>query len=132
MTTDPQLRERVATAIGAHLQALPSRETSVDAQEPAFTTAVLQTAAALVPRQKRTTLGRGWSGDAQTEAELRRALDERRMAWLRLESDKRNSQLRREVRRASKEVRRVRTVAKDRFLERYVEELEEEVRKHNQ
>ena len=53
-------------------------------------------------------------------------------AWLRLESDKRNSQLRREVRRASKEVRRVRTVAKDRFLERYVEELEEEVRKHNQ
>ena len=56
----------------------------------------------------------------------------RRTAWLRLESDKRNSQLRREVRRASKEVRRVRIVAKDRFLEGYVEELEEEVRKHNQ
>ena len=56
----------------------------------------------------------------------------RRTAWLRLESDKRNSQLRREVRRARKEVRRVRTAAKDQFLERYVEELEEEVRKQNQ
>ena len=56
----------------------------------------------------------------------------RRTAWLRLENDKRNSQLRREVRRASKDVRRVRLAAKDRFLERYVGELEEEVRKHNQ
>ena len=46
--------------------------------------------------------------------------------------DKRNSQMRREVRRASKEFRRVRTAAKDRFPERYVEELEEGVRKHNQ
>ena len=52
----------------------------------------------------------------------------RRTAWLQLESDKRNRQLRREVRRASKEDRRVRLAAKDRFLERYVEELEEEVR----
>ena len=56
----------------------------------------------------------------------------RHTAWLRFESDKRNSKLRREVRRACKEVRRVRTAAKDRFLERYVEELEEEVCKHNQ
>ena len=122
----------MATAVAARLRALPSRDISGDAGETAFATATLQAADALVPQQKRTILGRGWSGDALTEAELRRALDERRMAWLRLESDKRNSQLRREVRRASKEVRRVRTVAKDRFLERYVEELEEEVRKHNQ
>ena len=33
---------------------------------------------------------------------------------------------------ASKEVWRVRTAARDRFLERYVQELEEEVRKHDQ
>jgi len=55
-----------------------------------------------------------------------------RTAWLRLESDKRNSQLRREVRRASKEVQNVLTAAKDRFLERYVGELAEEVCKNNQ
>ena len=78
------------------------------------------------------TLGCGWSGDAQTEAELSRASAVRRTAWLRLESNKRNSQLRREVCRASKEVRRVRTAAKDRFLELYIEELEKEARKHNQ
>ena len=40
--------------------------------------------------------------------------------------------MRREVGRASKEVRRVVTAAKDRFLERYVGELEEEVRKDKQ
>ena len=56
----------------------------------------------------------------------------RRTAWLRLESDKRNIQLRRKVHRASKEVRRVRTAAKDRFIERFVEDLEEDVRKHSQ
>ena len=126
LTADPQLREEVATAVAGRLRALPSRDTSVDAWETAFATATVQTAAALVPQQKRTTLGRGWGGDAQTEVELSRALAARRTAWLRLENDKRNSQLRREVRRASKEVRRVRLAAKDRFLERYVEELEEE------
>ena len=99
-------------------------------QETAFALATLQAADALVPQQKRTTLGRGWSGDAQTKAKLSRALAVGRTAWLRLECDKRSSQLRREVRHASKEVRRVRTSGKDRFLERYVEELDEEVRKH--
>ena len=78
------------------------------------------------------TLGCGRSRDAQTEADLSRALAVRRTAWLRLKSDKRNSQLWREVRRASKEVRRFRTAAKDRFLDRYVEDLEEEVRKQSQ
>ena len=132
MTADPQLWKKVVTAVAACLRALPSRDTSVDARETAFATATLQAAATLAPQRKRTTLGHGWSGDAQTEAELSRELAVRRIVWLRLESDKRNSQLRREVRRASKEVQRVRTAAKDRFLERYVEELEEEVRKHNQ
>ena len=120
LTADPQLQEEVATAVAARLRALPLRDTSVDARETAFATATLQAAAALVPQQKRTTLGSGWSGDVQTEAELSRALAVRRTVWLRLESAKCNSQLRREVRRASKEVRRVRTAAKDRFLERYV------------
>ena len=90
----------MATVVAARLRALPSRDTSVDARETAFATTTLQAAAALVPQQKRTTLGRGWSGDAQTEADLSRALAVRRTEWLRLENDKRNSQLRKEVRRA--------------------------------
>ena len=56
----------------------------------------------------------------------------RRTAWLRVESDKCNSTLRCEVRCVSKECQRIGTAAKDRFLERYVEELEEKVRKNNQ
>ena len=73
LTANPQLGEEVATAVAAPLRALPSRDTSVDAREIAFATATLQAAAELVLPKKRTTLGRRWSGDAQTEAELRRA-----------------------------------------------------------
>ena len=56
LTTDPQIWEVVATAVGARLRALPSRDTNYDA---AFATATLQAAEALVPQIKRTTLGRG-------------------------------------------------------------------------
>ena len=132
LMTDPHLREEVATAIGARLRAIPPSGNNVDEVETSFATATLQVAETLVPCQDRTVPGRGWRGDAQTEAELSRALATRRAAWQRLERDKRSSQLRREVRRTSAVVRRVRTTAKDRFLEGYVEELEEEVRQHNQ
>ena len=121
----------MARAIASRYRALPSRETNADAREKAFVTASLQTAEALVPQQKRVTLGRGWSRDVQTEAELRKALAVRRAAWKRLENGKRNVQLRRENRCANKKVRRVRTAAQDRFFERYIEGLEEEMRKHN-
>ena len=118
LTTDPQLREEVATAIGSRLRGLPSRDFSVNARETAFATATLKAAEASVPQQKRTTLGYGWSGDAKKEVERSRALDVRRRAWMRLGGDKRNSQLRGEVRRASKEVRRVRTATKERVPRR--------------
>ena len=100
---DPQLRGVVATTIGSRLRALLSKYTSIDARETAFAMATLQAGDALVSQQERTTPGCGWSGDAQTEAELSRAFAVRCTAWLQLESDNRSSQLRREVRRASKE-----------------------------
>jgi len=59
LTMDPQLLDEVATAIGARLRALPSRDAKVDTRETASATATLQVAEALVPQQKRTTLGRG-------------------------------------------------------------------------
>lgn len=55
----------------------------------------------------------------------------RRAAWQRLESEKHNSQQRREVCRASKEIRSVRTAAKDRFLGSYAEDPDKEVCIHN-
>lgn len=79
------------TAIEAHLRDLPSRDTDVDAREAAFSTTTLLAAEELIPQLKRTTLGRGWSGDAEKEAEISSALAVRRMAWQRLEIDKRNS-----------------------------------------
>lgn len=56
----------------------------------------------------------------------------RRAAWQRLESEKQNSQQRREVCRASKEIRNVRTAAKDRILRGYAEDPDKEVCIHNQ
>ena len=121
----------MATAIGARLRVLTSGANNVSERGTAFAIATLEAAEPMVPQQKHTTLGRGWSKHAQTEAGLSRALVVSRGAWWRHERDKRNSQLRREVRRANREVQRVRTAAKDRFLERYVEELEKKVHKNN-
>lgn len=58
-----------------------------------------------------------------TVAKLRKALAVRRTAGQQLERDERNRKLQSEVYRASKDVWRVRTAAKDRFLERYIDEL---------
>lgn len=56
---DPQLREVAATAIGARLQALPSKDAKVNTRETAFATTTPQVADALVPQRNRTTRGRG-------------------------------------------------------------------------
>ena len=77
-TTGPQLREELATAVAARLRTLPSKDKNAYEREVEFSTATLQAADALVPQQKRTTLGRGWSVNTQTEAELSRTLALRR------------------------------------------------------
>lgn len=87
----------------------------------------------ILPRQpKRTTQVRGWSRGAQIQAELSRVLAVSRTAWQQLKCDKHNIQLRREVNCVNKEVQRVGIAAKDRFLRRYVEELENDVPKQDQ
>ena len=86
----------------------------------------------MIPRQERRRPGRGWSGDARTEAELQAATDAMYTAWHRLKMDTRDAQLRRAVRKACNWLKRVRSAAVVRFFERYVVELEKQLRMGDQ
>ena len=88
----------------------------MDAAERDFTDAVVRTAELVIPRKRRKRVGRGWSGDAQTQSELEKAETEMRTAWSNLKADTKDAELRRAVRRACKTVKKIRTVAVTRFL----------------
>ena len=132
LVTDPQLRQEVATAVGRHLRANPPGDSSVDDVEAAFSAAIMRTAELIIPPQERRRPGRGWSGDARTEAELQAATDAMHTAWQRLRMDTRDAQLRRAVRKASNWLKRVRSAAVVRFFERHVVELEKQLRMGDQ
>ena len=84
MMTDLQLRQEVATSVGRHLRANPPGDSSVDDVEVAFVTAIIWTVELVIPPQERRRPGRGWSGDARTEAEQQAATDAMHAAWQRL------------------------------------------------
>ena len=128
LVTDPQLRQEVATAVGRHLRANPPGNSSVDDVEAAFAAAIMRTAELVIPPQERRGPGRGWSGDARTEAELQAATDAMHTAWQRLRMDTRDAQLRRAVRKACNWLKRVRSAAVVRYFERHVVELEKQLR----
>ena len=132
LVTDPQLRQEVARAVGRHLTANPPGASNVDALEAAFAAAMMRTAELVIPPQERRRPGRGWSGDAQTEAELQTATDAMHAAWQRLKIDTRDTQLRRAVRKACNWLMRVQSAAVVRFFERHVVELEKQLRMGNQ
>ena len=87
LVTDPQLRQQVATAVGRHLRANPPEGSSVDDVEAAFTAAIMRNTELVISPQERRRPGRGWSGDARTEAELQAATDAMHAAWQRLKMD---------------------------------------------
>ena len=66
--------------VGRHLRANPPGDSSVDDVEAAFAAAIMRTAELIIPPQERRRPGRGWSGDARTEAELQAATDAMHMA----------------------------------------------------
>ena len=132
LVTDPQLRQEVATAVGRPLRANPLGDSNVDDVEAVFAAAIMRTAELVIPPQERRRPGRGWSGDAQMEAELLTATDAMHATWQRLKTDTRHAQLRRAVRIACNWLKRVRSAAVVRFFERYVVELEKQLRMGDQ
>ena len=126
--TDPQLRQEVATAVARQLRANPTGDSSVDDVEAAFIAAIMRTAELVIPPQELRRPWRGWSGGAQTEAELQAATDAMHAAWQRLKMDTRDAQLRRAVRKACNWLKKVRSAAVVRFFERHVVELEKQLR----
>ena len=133
LVTDSQLRQEVAKAVGRHLRANPPGDSSVDDVEAAFAAAIMRTAELVIPPQERRRSGRGWSGDARTEAELQAATDAMHTAWQRPKMDTRDAQLRRAVRNACNWLKRVRSAAAVvRLFERHVVELEKQLRMGDQ
>ena len=104
----------------------------MDDVEAAFAAAIIRTAELVIPPQERRRPGRGWSRDAQTEAELQTATDAMHAAWQRLKTDTRDAQLRRAVRKACNWLKRARSAAVVRFFERHVVELEKQLRTGDQ
>ena len=92
----------------------------MDDVEAAFAAAIMRTAESVIPLQERRRLGRGWSGDARTEAELQAATDAMHTAWQRLKMDTRDARLRRAVRKACNWLKRVQSAAVVRFCKRHV------------
>ena len=132
LTTDPHLRQKVATAIGDHLRAFPLSGSSVDDVETSFTTDILQTAERVASPRATRLPGRGWKEDAQAEAEISMATAARRAAWKRQRADTQDRQLMTAVRRENTRVQKVCTDAYNKFLERHVQGMEEDLRQRDQ
>ena len=125
LVTDPQLRQEVATAVGRHLREnQPGDSNNVDDVKAVFAAAIMRTAELVIPPPKRRRSGRGWSGDAQTEAKLQNVSDAMHAAWQRLTTDTWDAQLQRAVRKACNWLKKVRSAVVIRFFERHVVEWE--------
>ena len=120
------------TAVGRPLRANPPGDSNVDDVEAVFAAAIMRTAELVIPPQERGRPGQGWSGDAQTEAELQTATDAMHASWKRLKTDTRDAQLRKAVRKACNWLKRVRSAAFVRFFERHDVELEKQLRMGDQ
>ena len=119
LVTNPQLRQEAATAVGRHLRANPPGDSDMGDVEAAFVASIMRTAELVIPPQERRRPGGGWSGDAQTEAELHAATDTMHETWQRLKVDTRDAQLRSAVRTAFNCPERVRSEAVVHFFERH-------------
>ena len=132
LTTGPQLRQEVAIAVGRQLRANTPGDSNVDDIEAAFAAAIMGTVELVIPPLERRRPGRGWSGDAQTGAELQTATDAIHAAWQCLKTDTRDAQLRRAVRKVCNWRKKVRSAAVVRFFERHVVEWEKQLRMEDQ
>ena len=118
--TDPQLRQEVTTAVGRHLRANLSGDSSVDDVEAAFAAAIMRTAELVIPSQERKRPGPGEDGDAPMETGIQAMMDAMHAAWQRLKIDTRDAQLPRAVKNACNSLKGVQSAALVHFFERHV------------
>ena len=118
--------------IGDHLTAVPPSDSSLDDVDTAFMAVILKTAERVAPPRTRSLQGRGWTGDAQAEAEINMTMAGRRVVGKRQKADKQDSQLKRAIRRENTHVHTVCDDAYVRFIERNIQGMEEDLRQHDQ
>ena len=131
LTTDPYVRREMAAAVAKQLRGRPPIGESMDEAEKDFPDTIVRTTELVIPRKRQKRVGRGWSGGAQTIAELEMAETEMHTTWNDLKTDTKDTELRKAVRRACQMVKKTRTVALTRFFERYVQEMEEQLRRRD-
>ena len=132
LTTNPNIRREVAAAVAKQLRERVRNGETVDEAEKNFTDAIVRTAEIVIPWKSQKRVRKGWSGDAQTKAELEMAETEMHTAWNNLKANTKDHELRKAVRRACKTVKKARTKAVTRFFERHVQEMEEQIRRRDQ
>ena len=118
--------------IGDHLKAVPPSDSSVDDVDTAFMAVILKTAKRVAPSRTRSLQRRGWKGDAQAEAEINMAMAGRRTVWKRQKADKKDTQLKRAIRRENTHVHTVCDDAYVRFIEKNIQGMEDDLRQRDQ
>ena len=131
LMTDPNLRCQVTNAMVDALPPIPDgtcfSDIAIDMAEVMFSTA-----AELVPRSKRPRGAQGWCTGPGVEADMKAAWQQREEARRHLLAEPHNSNLRKAVKRAGKNLRKVRKAAALSFFWDFVRKLETRNREGDQ
>ena len=131
LMTDSNLRCQVANAIVDALPPVPDG-TCINDIATDMATVMLSTAAELVPRSKRPRGAQGWCAGASMEAEMNAAWQQREEARRHLHAESHNSNLRKVVKMAGKNLRKVRKAAVLSFFWDLIRKLETRTREGDQ
>ena len=130
LTADSHLRMDLQEAIAVKFASpIPGTNTgSVDDMTSVLTETLLSNAADIAPPIRRKQVPRGWCATEKTKAELDARWQDRQDARKRLRSAPNYRNLRRALKSISKQLKRTRAEAVQRFFEDYVSQLEGRVR----
>ena len=129
--TDPNLRYQVANAMVDALPPIPDGACISDIATD-MADVMLSTAADLAPRSKRPHVAQGWYAGPGVEAEINEAWQQREEARRHLRAEPHNTNLRKVVKMAVKDLRKVRKAAVLSFFWDFVRELETRTREGDQ
>ena len=132
LITDPNLRFQVANAMVDALPPIPDDGTCISDIATDMADVMLSTTAELVPRSKRPRGAQGWRAGPGVEAEMNAAWQEREKARRHLRAEPHNSNLRKVVKMAGKNLPKVRKAAVLSFFWDFVRKLETRTREGDQ